>query len=77
MLKGLINMSDDYHQKLEADALLAGGQAGGEYLESIEQTDLAELTSDQWEQFLRRVLSGFSESLQAVYEMDQSDEADK
>jgi Family of unknown function (DUF6511) len=32
----------------ETDALLAGGAAAGQYLDSINQTDLAELTKDQF-----------------------------
>lgn len=39
----------------ENDAILYGGKCGGEYLESINKTDLATLTPDQWLTFLQVV----------------------
>ena len=40
----------------EDEMLLASGKAGGEYLESINTTDLAKLNKDQWLAFLRCVI---------------------
>lgn len=47
----------------EARALQAGGNVGGAYLESIGKTDLADLTPEQWAEFLSRVLAGYSDDL--------------
>lgn len=37
----------------EKRAYLYGGQMGGEYLDSIRKTNLAELSPDQWLEFLK------------------------
>ena len=37
----------------ENETLLAGGRAGGEYLESIGKTDLATMSGDEWLTFLQ------------------------
>lgn len=47
----------------EVDALEHGGMAGGEYLDSIGKTDLAELTEEQWGEFLGKVLEGYSDHM--------------
>lgn len=39
----------------EHDAIMYGGQMGGEYLDSINITDLAALTPEQWQTFLEVV----------------------
>ncbi len=39
----------------EQTALTYGGAAGGQYLDSIGKTDLATLTSDEWQTFLQVV----------------------
>jgi hypothetical protein len=46
----------------EAAAVEAGAQAGA-YLEEIGITDLAKLTEPQWQEFLRRVVTGFEQVL--------------
>jgi Family of unknown function (DUF6511) len=46
----------------EAAALEAGVEAAG-YLEECGTTDLAKLKDDEWREFLRRVLTGFEQSL--------------
>ncbi len=45
----------------EDEMLLASGKAGGEYLESINTTDLAKLNKDQWLAFLRCVIGRMAE----------------
>lgn len=47
----------------EDEALNAGGNAGGEYLESIGVTDLAALDAVQWREFLARILEGYSAAM--------------
>lgn len=54
---------------VEAKALELGGQAGGEYLESIRQFSLERLSCEQWTIFLGCILDGYSGALrQAVRE---------
>jgi hypothetical protein len=48
---------------VEVEALQAGGGAAGEYLDSIGKTDLAQLTGDEWNTFLGKVLTGYSERM--------------
>lgn len=47
----------------EEAAITAGGAEAGAYLDTIEKTDLAELTEDQWARFLRTFLHGYSNSM--------------
>lgn len=42
----------------ERKAALIGGNAGGEYLESIGKTDLATLTRDEWGEFCALIFTG-------------------
>jgi hypothetical protein len=44
---------------IEIDALEHGGEAGGAYLESIGKTDLAKLSTGEWNSFLERIVDGF------------------
>lgn len=44
----------------ETEALSAGGETAGAYLESIDKTDLATLTGPEWSAFLGAVLEGYS-----------------
>lgn len=49
----------------EEEGLAKGGEAGGEYLDSIGKTDLAVLTEAEWREFLCRVLGGYSDFMRA------------
>jgi hypothetical protein len=53
---------DDYERR----ALEDGGNAGGEYLDSIQKTDLASLDEDEWAAFLSRVLTGYADSMREI-----------
>lgn len=53
---------DDY----ESSALEDGGNAGGEYLDSLGKTDLAELDPEEWRTFLGCVLKGYAESMREI-----------
>lgn len=53
---------DDYEQQ----ALEDGGNAGGEYLDSIGKTDLAELDEEEWRTFLGKVLQGYAEGMREI-----------
>lgn len=47
------------------DQLAAGdaGEKGGAYLDSIGKTDLAQLSEEEWQQFLLHVVGGYREAL--------------
>src|SRR5215470_13098228 len=47
----------------EQAAALEAGNAAGRYLEQCGCTDMAMLTDAQWREFLRRILTGFEQSL--------------
>lgn len=47
----------------EEEALEAGGNAGGQYLDSIGKTDLATLSPLEWSTFLSKVLEGYGEHM--------------
>lgn len=47
----------------ELIALDHGGATGGEYLESINKFDLSKLTSEEYRQFIRCVVGGFTDNL--------------
>ena len=49
----------------EAAAALAGGQAAGAFLEELGQTDMAQLSREQWAAFCERLTRGYLEALQA------------
>lgn len=53
-------------QDLEVKALQEAGMAGGEYLESIRQTDLRQLTSAQWGTFVKAVVGCYVDQLQSA-----------
>ena len=45
--------------KPELDALMAAGYAAGDYLDSIQKSDLATLSEDEWTTFLGVVISKY------------------
>jgi hypothetical protein len=47
----------------EEEAITAGGQEAGAYLDSIGKTDLADLTPEQWSRFLGTFLGGYSNAM--------------
>lgn len=50
----------------ERHAMKLGGQAGGEFLNSIGVTDLATMTVDQWDTFISCVVGGYTEQLSGL-----------
>src|SRR5678816_2351400 len=49
--------------KNEEAALKQAGRAAGEYLDELGETDLAELTEEQYQTFLRTLFETYSETL--------------
>jgi hypothetical protein len=64
------------HDAHELDALLEAGAAAGEYLDAIGQTDLAELDSEQWREFLRQLLTNYGRALRCRILADEHTEPD-
>ena len=60
-------MIDKTHD--EQAALVAGGNAGGEYLDSIGITDLVTLTVEQYQQYVECVVGGYIEHLEKVVKL--------
>ena len=74
MLNGAFETLEDKAHGLDKKRrsnALAAGKAGGEYLESINTTDLAKLNKDQWLAFLRSVVGQMAQERASV---DRNDE---
>lgn len=64
-----VNMKKVYHMRLdefEQQALEDGGNAGGEYLDSINKTDLASLDEHEWREFWRRGFIAYADSMREI-----------
>lgn len=48
--------------------MLKGGQAAGEFLDSIGETDLAKLNEQQFVFFFAKFLSGYEDAMKKVFE---------
>lgn len=51
----------------ETASVQAGGVAACQYLDSIEQTDLAELTPDQWLRFFVKYAVAYEENMKTTF----------
>lgn len=56
--------------ELERSALEKASALAGGYLDELGKTDLAELTRGEWDEFLARVVHGFSGGLKAALEKE-------
>lgn len=65
-------MPDALLTTYEERALDLAGERAGEYLDSIDKTDLAELSSTEWREFLRHVAIGFAENIRGVIEINDT-----
>lgn len=55
----------------EQAALQRAGRMGGEYLDSIGQTDLALLSDEEWRIFVECVVTGFCDGLRDLAARDR------
>lgn len=53
-------------ERFERQALEEGGNAAGEYLDSIGKTDLAELEQHEWNHFLGIVLQAYADGMREI-----------
>lgn len=51
----------------ETQSLQAGGEAAGAYMDSIGQTDLAELNQEQFLLFFAKFMGGYEDSMRKVF----------
>lgn len=54
----------------ERAAAIAGGNAGGEYLDEIGKTDLASLSPEEWGEFCARLFAAACDALRAAADDD-------
>lgn len=47
----------------ETEAMAYAGAMGGEYLDHLGKTDLAKLSLEEWQEFLRAICGGYTEKL--------------
>jgi uncharacterized protein DUF6511 len=55
----------------EQDALSAGGRSGGEYLDALGQTDLAQLSFEEWKTFIEVIVTAYCDHLRDLAARDQ------
>jgi len=59
MLDAVILYKDELAAAMEADCRMAGGAAGGAYLDKIDISDMAKLSGEQWDEFVKRVCDAY------------------
>jgi hypothetical protein len=52
----------------EREAIAHGGVQAGEYLEALGKTDLATMTTDEWDAFVEVIVTGYVERLGEIAE---------
>jgi len=60
----------------EQAAMKQGGKKGGTYLEGLGQTDLSQLSLDQWQAFISCVITGYCDHLRELADKDQQQLSD-
>jgi hypothetical protein len=55
----------------EEAAMIAGGDAGGAYLEAIARSDLATLSAAEWRQLIEIVVTGYCDTLRELAGQDR------
>lgn len=60
IVKTVYQMPQPEFDEFERKSLAHGGEKGGEYLDQIGRTNLAELNEEQWTTFLGKILDGYS-----------------
>lgn len=66
LIKKVYHMPRRELDHYEEQALEAGGNAGGEYLDELGKTDLAALEDYEWREFLRRVFVGYADGMRKL-----------
>ncbi len=56
----------------EQAAMKAGGQAGGQYLDSLAKTDLNGLSLQEWQTFIEVIVTGYCDHLRDLAAIDQA-----
>jgi hypothetical protein len=56
----------------ERAAMTQGGAMGGEYLDSLGKTDLAQLSTEEWQTFVEAIVTGYCDGLCDLVGQDRS-----
>jgi hypothetical protein len=56
----------------ERAAMAQGSAMGGEYLDSLGKTDLAQLSIDEWQIFIEAIVTGYCDHLRDLAGQDRS-----
>lgn len=56
-------MPRDILNRIERDSMMAAGDKAGAYLDSIGKTDVAQLTAQEWEDFLATAFNTFGDEM--------------
>jgi len=55
----------------EQDALKEGAQSGGAFLDDLDQTDLAQISLEDWQAFIEIVVTAYCDHLRDLAARDQ------
>jgi hypothetical protein len=64
--KRVYSMADGTLDAYERAAVLEASSAAGAYLEELGQTNLGQLSRDEWLEFLRRIVVGYEHALRRM-----------
>jgi hypothetical protein len=56
----------------ERAAMAHGGAVGGEYLDNLGKTDLAQLSLAEWQSFIEAIVTGYCDHLRDLAGQDRS-----
>lgn len=65
-------MSKKQFDIYETESMLKGGEAAGQYLDSIGQTDLAALNQEQFLLFFAKFMGGYEDHMRKVFMGEKS-----
>ena len=59
VLDTLISYKEEIAAAMEANCRMAAGVAGGAYLDKVDVSDMAKLSGEQWDEFVKRVCDAY------------------
>ena len=65
-------MAKDKLEAYEQRAGMSAGDKAGQFLDEINKTDLAELTREEWEEFIGRIIIGFQSEMRRLIENNEA-----
>jgi hypothetical protein len=58
-----LDARDDTMSEIQEQARILAGKSAGKYLNQIEKTDMADMTSEEWKEFLRILIDAYADAL--------------